>query len=256
MYHSHAGHCCPDDEPQTFLVNKDNKFRCSDNQNSCRLFVNCSDNFGTDQVALKLSEELPMADFYLMKPIFARFARRDHDLLEVAQIGLHELAAQYDLQLYNILQDKDAPSPEEASLESLRALINECFIFLRHCDCCLHFASRLYLSVPVVLIHGAAHSSEMETLMSMDVNNKMSQQGRLHAVLVDDPIQLSPILIFHHETLRFFDDNRAFRFPIRMLRQFYYMFQSLYRTNRYTVSWLTDHYRSHPSMARLRTRHI
>ena len=107
-----------------------------------------------------------------------------------------------------------------------------------------------------MLVDEAAHSSEMETMMALIANLNMSQHGRLHAVLVGDPMQLRPVFVCHHETLRFVDENRNFHFPIRMLRQFDSMFERLYRTNRCTVSWLTHHYRSHPAMARLTTRHI
>ena len=256
MHHSHAGHCRPDDAHPSVLVNPEKRLRYSTNPQGCRVLVTCSSNYGADQVALKLSEELPMGDGSMMHPLVVRVARRDHDLAAVAHIGLHELAAQYDVEVYNVTQD-DAPVRREASLDAMRALMSECVIVVcTNATAAGPLLPRLELQVSAVLVDEAAHSSEMETLMALVANLNMSQQGRLHAVLVGDPMQLRPLFVSHHEALRFLDENRSFNFPIRMLRQFESMFERLYRTNRCTVSWLTHHYRCHPAMARLVTRHI
>ena len=127
MHHSQVVHCRPDDAHPTVLVNPQARLRYSDNPLGCRILVTCSSNYGADQVALKLSQELPMGDGSMMHPLVVRVARRDHDLGDVAFIGMNELAAQYDVEVYNVQED-DAPAPSEPSVDALTALMAECVI--------------------------------------------------------------------------------------------------------------------------------
>ena len=119
----------------------------------------------------------------------------------------------------------------------MRALMSECVIFVcTNATAAGPMLRHLNLAVSAVLVDEAAHSSEMETLMALTANLALAQHGRLHAVLVGDPRQLSPVFLCQHETMRFLDTNRNLEFRVRMLRQFTSMFQRLYSTGHGRVS--------------------
>ena len=202
---------------------------------------------------MKLAEALLLADGSLMHPLVVRVGRVDYDYKSLQHISLHELALQYDIEVYNIPDENDPPR-RWASTEALRALMAESVIIVcTNATAGGPMLKNLNVSISAVLVDEAGHSSEMETLMPVMANVSMAQEGRVHVVLVGDPKQLGPVFLCRHDAVGFLSKNRRFRFGVRMLRQFESMLERLYRTDRCKVTWLTHHYRSHPCMARVTT---
>lgn len=110
---------------------------------------------------------------------------------------------------------------------------------------------KLHLKVSAVIVDEAAHSSEMETMMSIMANVRMAHEGRIHAVLVGDSQQLGPVFLSAHESVMFVSKNRDFQFPYKMKQQFESLFSRLHRTDRCRMSWLTHHYRTYPLISQI-----
>ena len=114
----------------------------------------------------------------------------------------------------------------------------------------------LKLFVSSVLVDEAGHAFEPETLIPLISNTRMAQNGRVHAVLIGDYSQISPLFVCNDHAVMFVSRNRKIHFPLSMRRQFESILERLFRTERCIVSCLTHHYRSHPRLGNVVHRNV
>lgn len=254
LHHSNVGHFQPGVVYPTVLPNPPGDIRCSNNRDGLRILVTCSSNFGADEVARKLTEQLPMGDGSARTPYIVRIARYNYDFADLEEISLHHLALQYDLQVYNPPPEgaENPELPRNPTMTAIKALVREACIFVcTNATACGPLLHKIGVSVSAVIVDEASHAAEYESLMPITANMNLAQDGRVHVVLVGDTMQLGPVFVCSHDAINFVTDNRKFIFNKKMVRQFESLFERLYRTDRSVTSWLTYHYRTHPELARI-----
>lgn len=191
-----------------------------------------------------------MPDGTTASPYIVRIARMNFDFNDLEDVSLHHLALQYDNQVYRASESENVHQRRRPSSAALAALVNEACIFLcTNATAAGPMLAKLGIRVSVVIVDEAAHASEQQTLMSIMANVRLSRNACAHAVLVGDTMQLGPVFMCSHAAIKFVDRNRRFKFPVKMVRQFESLFDRLHRTDRCKTTWLTSHYRSHPSLA-------
>lgn len=181
-----------------------------------------------DEVAKKLRQFLPIPDGTTPRPYIFRFGRNNYDYRDLSDVSLHHLALMFDDQVFNPTVN-GALRLLNPSIQALAALVNKACIFLcTNSTAAGPMLSKLGVSQSLLIIDEAAHASEVQPLMSILTNVRLSQQGRVHVVLVGDQAQLGPVLSSSHTPLDFVRSNRLFTLLTSMRRHLESLFNRLH----------------------------